>query len=124
MTSEHMTNTYLLDRLHGQAVKYGTEYPRSWMAPKSKMHSPSKRLQSGKEINPIQVLQKIFFSFVWGAAFLTQLRTGMPGGPWPLAPPVFGKSVNHIPIRERGRLCPPLYYWHLQIFTRCVTPVI
>ena len=48
------------------------------------MHSPSKRLQSGKEINPIQVLQKIFSSFVWGAAIWTQLRTGMPRGSWPL----------------------------------------
>ena len=48
------------------------------------MHSPSKRLQSRKEINPIQVLQKILFSFVWGAAIWTQLRTGMPGGSWPL----------------------------------------
>ena len=81
------------------------------------MHSPSKRLQSGKEINPIQVLQKIFSSFVWVAAIWTQLRTGMPRGSWPLQ--FFCKSVNSIPIKGgggKGRLCPQLYYWHLWNF--------
>ena len=38
---------------------------------------------------------------------------GEPGGP--LAPPIFGRSINPIPTGE-GRLSPPIY-WHPQCFS-------
>ena len=43
-------------------------------------------------------------------------RGVVPGGAGGgMAPPDFGRSVNPISTR-RGRLCPPYYYWHPQIF--------
>ena len=118
MTSEHMTNTYLLDRLHGQAVKNGTEYIVHGWPQSQKCILQVKDSNLGKKLTQFKFFKKSFFPLFGVLQFEHNYVQGCRGNHGPSS---FWK-ITQLIIFQSGRGADYVRHFTAADFTRCVTP--